>query len=270
LPQVSFIKALKTKSLLELNVSSKLIGKIHDLCSHSRFAGNITINDELDSSKLNFYIINSERDSSLKNVCAYIGCNTILLDNTFLQSFLDKDSFFLTLSEKDRECIYSSFQTWVIGHEIAHAELKHSVSHFVSYRKPKTSEEGLQFHQLEIAADERSITYSNEQYPDLREKMLLRLFQVDYDSLYGAEPNSPNKYLKYYDEFGLQRTYTFKGIGSHPLMLYRSALLLLLTSKNQTIKDEAYIFLIEINAFNSVRQWKPSDKRNVKIPAFTR
>jgi hypothetical protein len=269
-PQASFVRSLRSKGLIESMVDTQLVRKIEGLCEKTKYAGRLSVNGELDSTKLNFYIVNSDRDSSLRNVCAYIGHQTILLDKIFLTSFLDRDTFFQQLPRGEHAAMVSSFQSWVIGHEIAHAELGHGTSHFVSYRKPKDSREGLAFHHLEVAADERSLAYAEEPNPDLREKMLLRLFQADYDSIYGAEPTSPNRYLKYFDEYGMQRPYVFRGVGSHPLMMYRSALLLLLTSKNKTIQNEAYIFLIEISAFSNVRKWHPSEQRDVKIPAFTR
>gem|GEM_PF-4287375 len=267
--QVTFVRSLKTKGLIDSNVDSSLNNKIFALCSRSRFGRKININNDIDSSSINFFLLNSDADTTMRQLCAYIGYNIILLDKKFLTHFLDKYISLHRFSKEQLAHMYSSFQSWVIGHEIAHADLKHMMSHFISFNKPKDSRQGFVFHSLEIAADEKSLDYCDELHPELRDQLLVRIFQADYDSVYKPDSNCTNKYLKYYDEFGLQRPYVFRGIGSHPLMMYRSALLLLLSSKNETIKNEAYTFLIEINAFAEVRKWKPSERRNIKIKAFS-
>jgi hypothetical protein len=240
--QEQFIRKLYSNKLLATDSIESIKLVITSICLKTRYVNKILINNGYDSAKLNFYIINSKLDSSLRNLCAFAGRNTIFLDRVFLDNYTRSLKFFKGLNMQEQTQFCEAFQYWVIGHEIAHADLGHLEGHFINSHPPKTQEVAKQFHSLELAADKKCLSYIEDNEKIILSNSLCRVFNSEYELLYGSVTNN-NKYLKFDNDPYL--TFPYKLDGSHPSMPIRTAIMLYLISTNSIEKQEAYNFLIE-------------------------
>lgn len=240
--QEQFIRKLYSNKLLAMDSIDSIKLVITTICLKTRYLKQISINNGYDSTKLNFYIINSRLDSSLRNLCAFAGRNTIFLDKFFLEAYTRNLKFFKGLNSQEQNEFCKAFQYWVIGHEIAHADLGHLEGHFINSHSPKTQEAAKQFHGIEIDADKKCLSYLEDNAKIVLSNSLCRIFNSEYELLYGGVSNN-NKYLKFDNDPYL--TFPYKLDGSHPSMPIRTALMLYLINANSIEKQEAYDFLLE-------------------------
>ncbi len=239
--QEKFIRKLYSKKLISNDSIDDIKLVIKQLCSKNRYRNKISTNSGYNPYKLNFYVIDSRLDSSLRNLCAYAGNNTIFLDKVFLKTYLSRLKDFDGLSKEQLDSSYNVFQHWVIGHEIAHADLEHLKAHFINNNKPKTQEVAREFHGLEFDADKRCLSYLSSSEKTRLTPCLVRIFNSEYSNIYGVVDNA--YYLKFDHDPYL--TLPYKLDGSHPIMPLRAALMLFLINQNPEVTNEAYEYLLQ-------------------------
>jgi len=240
--QEQFIRKLYSNKLLATDSIDSIKLVITSICLKTQYLNRISINNGYDSTKLNFYIVDSKKDSSLRNLCAFAGRNTIFLDRIFLDDYIKSLTFYRELTIGEQNQFRRAFQFWVIGHEIAHADLGHTGGHFINSLLPKTQAAAKKFHGLELAADEKCLSYISNNEKAVLSNTLCRVFNSTYERLYGRISND-NKYLKFNNDPYL--IFPYKLDGSHPSMPIRTAIMLYLINENSIERQEAYEFLLE-------------------------
>jgi hypothetical protein len=242
-PQVKFVRKLYAHKLISNDSISGISAVIKEICLKTKYKENISINNGYSAQRLNFYIIDSRKDTSLRDLCAFAGAQTIFLDKYFLSTYLDRLKLLKGKSNIQKQTAYTDFQYWVIGHETAHADLGHTTGHFINNDKPKTQEIARHFHFLELEADKRSITYLPKQVRLSLPAQLISLFNITYRRTYG-NPHTTNRFLRC-DNTDPYLTIAYHLDGSHPLMTIRTAVLLYLIKPSAEITREAYGFLVQ-------------------------
>ncbi len=240
-PQVKFVRKLYVHKLISNDSISGITAVIRDICLKTKYKEKIAINNGYSAQRLNFYIIDSRKDTSLRDLCAFAGAQIIFLDKYFLTNYLDRLQVLKGKNKAQKQTAYTDFQYWVIGHEIAHADLGHTTGHFINNDKPKTQEIARHFHFLELEADKRSVTYLPMVVRRALPAQLVSLFNVTYIKTYG-EPHTTNRYLRC-ENTDPYLTIPYHLDGSHPLMTIRTAVLLYLIKPSPVITREAYEFL---------------------------
>lgn len=182
-----------------------------------------------------------------ENVCGYAGSDTIFCDGAFLTRHLD-----MVGSGRIRAESYRVFQTWVLGHEIAHADLRHQVGHFLMAPRPKTQKEAKGMHKTEYEADARFVELAEHSgllaTPERAElaRVLVGLFDRAYLVKYGS-PSQPGKGLSL-DRSDEQVLFPYALADSHPHMTIRAARLLSIVAGPSAQLDDARWFLRQSGA----------------------
>ncbi|WP_448698160.1 hypothetical protein ACFGVR_15170 [Mucilaginibacter sp. AW1-3] len=232
--QLDFVRKLYAHQLITSEHTQGIEMVIRDLCAKTRFKEQLNINRGYDAQKLNFYIIDSRKDTVLKDICAFAGANIIILDQYFLTTYLDR------LGLHPGPASYRNFQYWVIGHEIAHADLDHSSGHFLNNEKPKTQEQARHLQFLELQADQKSLSYWPLTVRKTIPSDLIAIFNAAYRKQYGPAKTS-NKYLLC--DPAPYLTYAYRLQANHPVMVIRTSLMLYLLKVSPQLNAEAFGFL---------------------------
>jgi hypothetical protein len=202
------VQAVQDKSFLS-DQAGNIPSILRILVSGTRFANHVNINQPLNSSSLNFYLLahnlaarnevpRAILQSGILGNCAFVGvANVIICDSEFVDKFLFEHRVFSQvtadlLPQAERE-YQTAFIAWVLGHELGHVIAGDSPAHFgvgnVMEQQRKAAIDLAQ--QKEIAADlyaARQIE-KDKQLTTSLEAMLVALIDQEVAEKNGKSPS---------------------------------------------------------------------------------
>lgn len=237
--------SLKDQGALDNAMAAQVNDTIQYLLSRSRFKCVVVNAMPTNEDCLLIYLAKPFALSTKRQVCGYAGSNTIFCDTGFLASYLDSIQALDT--KLDRATQYRAFHTWVLGHEIAHADLRHPVGHFLITTgwKFANQKEAIRAQKLEYDADKRFAALAEMKSSSLSipvEAVLVNVFNAAYRDKWGL-PEAPGQGLAIEHDPSIQWAYPLSDTDPHPHMTFRTAQLLLLTSGSVAVRSDAEWFL---------------------------
>lgn len=227
-------RELAARHALDIALGVRMAPVVRRLTKATRFSC-YRINSEFAAGCLKLYFVRPHSIPNADGMCGYAGDDTIFCDAEFLTGYLD--GIKITTATK-RDALYAAFQTWVLGHEIGHADLRHTLGHFLTAPFPVTQTEAWRVQRLEYEADRRFTELAGS-VPDL-EQLLELLFAQAYSEKYGP-PSDHLPGLHMDHDPGLQYPYVLSS--SHPHMTIRTAELLVLVAHESAIRADARAFI---------------------------
>lgn len=236
----TFARELAARGYLDMATADELRPTIVGLAAKTKFRGAVHINDGFSSNTLNIFIIKPHACQATDGVCAYAGENTIFCDSGFLSKFLEDEGVMSNLNAEAQMSLNRAFRVWVLGHEIAHADLGHVSSTFCFVSHPATQKEAEIDQTREIQADSRFAQFVSPVMAKGLDELLITLFNRAYLMKYHAI-NSTNRWLQYDSDSSLQYTYSLDF--SHPDWTVRCAHLISFETQTKALRSEAQEFL---------------------------
>lgn len=243
-PQERLARAFAARSAFDVDFGVRISPLLKDLTKHTRYSC-YRVNSEFDDGCLKFYFLRPHSIPNSDKWCGYAGNDAIFCDTSLLVNFVET----LDGVSASRDELTSAFQKWVIGHEIGHADLGHSVGHFMTAPFPKTQAEAWSAQGMEYDADRRFIALAGD-VPGL-ERLMVLLFNTAYRERYGASEQNPRG-LNMDKDPSLQYPYVLSS--SHPHMTIRTASLLLLVARTPELRNDAQQFILSSGGLSTLEE----------------
>lgn len=228
---------VRARSLVDDNFALEIADAIRAMVEHTRYGSDLVLNAPPINGGLSIIFLRVDASDLYSGTCAYIGAGVIICDTGFLRTFLDRA---VSLDPQRRSASERVFWSWVIGHEIAHADLDHPASKFVLGSSPLTQEGAIQMHKRELEADARFLQLAPNIDRVVLEHVLIATFDAEYRNKYG-EADYPGSALV--ADTARDLTFPYALGRSHPSMMIRTGIFLYKIGSTQALRDEARSFL---------------------------
>lgn len=241
IPAELLARALASRGMLDMSAANEFKPLLDTMANRTRFERRVQVNSSFLRNGLNVYLVMPNASDATNGKCAYVGDGAIFCDSGFLRDYVYAAGILNDVPATRHNLLVRAFQTWVLSHEVAHADLQHVPSHFATAFALGTQAGAMASHGTELAADLRSLEISGQRVSADRDEMLVLLFNLRYKEKYGPTPASDARLLLIESDPSI--TYPYSLDGSHPDWTVRCSRMLAISATTDALRAEARDFI---------------------------